>query len=246
VPPEPNENARAAYIARIYRGFEQLRGHISHADDIQSTAQLLAGAMGAPQLEDDVAPFLTSAASANSSLVQSIISGVPSSAPVDRASFLTFVLGYVLVNAVLEFPGPILSLPALAAYCAVSECMGGELARLFAEATYEGPFSERNAYFQRRLVDRKIDSLADELGDNPEEPDQYTRAVVQRALGPLQPHSCERCGGTRGGYWCPFTKRAVCNRSDCSVASNAWIPRGATLCRVERDYYEEYAPLLGE
>ena len=155
VPPEPDENARAAYIARIYRGFEQIHSYISQANDVQSTAQLLAGAMGAPQLEDDVAPFLTSAASANSSLVQSIISGVPSSAPVGRASFLTFILGYVLVNAVLEFPGPILSLPALAAYCAVSESMGGELARLFAEAAYEGPFSERNAYFQRRLVDRR-------------------------------------------------------------------------------------------
>jgi hypothetical protein len=118
--------------------------------------------------------------------------------------------------------------------------------RLFGEAAYDGPFSDPGAYFQRRLVDRQIDSLAGDFGDEPDEPDQYTRLVVERALGSVQPHGCSRCGGTRGGYWCPFTRRAVCNRSDCSVASNAWIPHGATLCRVEHDYFEELAPLLGE
>jgi hypothetical protein len=164
----------------------------------------------------------------------------------ERVSLLTFILGHVLVNAVLEFPGPILSRATLAAYCAVSENMSVSLAQLFDEAAYNGPFSVPGGHFQRRLVDWKIDSLAGEFDGEAVEPDQYTRAVVERALGSVEPHGCSRCGGTRGGYWCPFTRRAVCNRSDCSVANNTWIPRGATLCRVEHDYFEELAPLLGE
>lgn len=246
VPPEPDESARAAYIARIYWGFERIRRFISSADDGRPTTQLLAGAMGVPQLEDDVAPFLTSVGSANSSFMQTVVMGEERPTEVDRVNLLTFILGHVLVNAVLEFPGPILSRATLAAYCAVSEDMADDLAQLFAEAAYNGPFSAPGAYFQRRLVDRQIDSLADDFDDEPDEPDQYTRIVVERALGSVRPHGCSRCGGTRGGYWCPFTRRAVCNRSDCSVASNAWIPRGATLCRVEHDYFEELAPLLGE
>lgn len=245
VPAEPDEAARAHYISRIYRGFEQVRQSISSIDDSRPTAQLLAGAMGIPQLEDDVAPFLTSVASANSSFMQTVVRD-PQLAEDDRVSLLSFILGHVIVNAVLEFPGPILSRGTLAAYCAVSPNMADQLADLMQHAAYKGPFSATGLYFQRRLVDREIDRLADNIDDTPGEPDEYNRAVIEHALGLVEPHGCDRCDGTRGGYWCPFTRRAVCNRADCSVTSDAWIPRGATLCRVEHDYFEELAPLLGE
>jgi hypothetical protein len=246
VPSESDELARAAYIARIYRGFEQLRAHVANHDEVRPTAQLLAGAMGAPQLEDDVAPFLASVASANSSFMQTVIVGQRTPEERDRVNLLAFILGHVLVNAVLEFPGPILSREVLAAYCAVSPAMVNPLATLLRGAAYEGPFSADGMYFQRRLVDREIDALGDAATEAHPEPDEYNRAIVERALGGVQPHDCARCAGTRGGYWCPFTHRAVCNRADCSVTSDTWIPRGATLCRVEHDYFEELAPLLGE
>ena len=160
---------------------------------------------------------------------------------------ISFILGHVLLNAVLEFPGPLLSQATLAAYCAVSDQMANALSELFAGAAYSGPFAAPGMYFQRRLIDAKVDQLAAGLVEEPSEPDEYTRAVVARAVGGhVIAHGCPRCSGTRGGYWCPFTSRAVCNRSDCSVASTTWIPRGAALCRVEHDYFEEMAPLLGE
>jgi hypothetical protein len=247
VPPQrDDENVRAEYIERIYRGFEHIRQYIGEADHGRPIAELLAGAMGLPQLSDDVAPFLMSIASANSSLMQAVLveQGRPSDN--ERVDLLTFIFGHVLVNAVLEFPGPILSRRTLTAYCGVSEQMDDQMAHLFAEASYDGPFSMPSMYFQRRLVDRRIDELAKELTDAPDEPDEYARAAVEQAIGSLLPHGCHRCGGTRGGYWCPFTQRAVCTRIDCSVVSNTWIPRGATLCRVEHDYFEELAPLLGD
>lgn len=247
VPPQrDDEEARAAYVARIYSGFEQMRRYIVDADHGRPISELLAGAMGQAQLSDDVAPFLTSVASANSSLMQAVLGEQARPSDTERADVLTFILGHVLVNAVLEFPGPILSRRTLTAYCGVAEQMEDQLAQLFDSATYDGPFSAPLMYFQRRAVDRRIDELGEEIVDAADEPDEYARAVVERVLGSVLPHGCHRCGGTRGGYWCPFTRRAVCNRADCSVLSNTWIPRGATLCRVEHDYFEELAPLLGE
>ena len=246
VPREEDEQERARYIARIYHGFDQLRTYIEEADEAQPTAKLLADSMGTPELQDDLAPYLTSVGYASSSFMQTVLAAGTPPTGRDRDNFLAFILGHILVNAVLEFPGPIISQTTLAAYCAMSDRISEQLATLFADAAYIGPFSAPNMYFQRRLVDAHIDELAVDLDDQPDEPDQYNRKVVQRALKLAAPHGCQRCNGTRGGLWCPFTKRAVCNRADCSVASNTWIPRGATLCRVEREYFDEWAPLLGE
>lgn len=245
VPQESDEEARAAYIARIYHGFKRLREHIGGASQARPNAALLADAMGAPELQDDLAPFFTSVASANSSFMQAVVATDEALSKPERTDLLAFILGHILVNAVLEFPGPILSRPTLAAYCAVSEEASDELATLFAGAAYNGPFAAPGMYFQRRLVDARIDELAEDGDQQAAEADEYNRAVAVRALGRTAQHGCDRCGGMRGGYWCPFTRRAVCNREDCSVTTNAWIPRGATLCRVERDYFDEWAPLLG-
>jgi hypothetical protein len=246
VPSEPDEKARAMFIARIYRGFRHIREYIAAVDSTQPSARLLAGAMGVPELEDDLSPYLSSVASARSSLLQALATGNQLPSGDDRVKIISFILGHVLLNAVLEFPGPILNQATVAAYCAVSEQMADELSELFASAGYSGPFATGGMYFLRRLIDDRIDELAEGLIERPAEPDQYTRAVVARATGHVIPHGCPRCGGTRGGYWCPFTGRAVCDRTDCSVASTTWIPRGAALCRVEHDYFEEMAPLLGE
>jgi len=251
VPHAPDDTTRAAFVARIYRGFEELRGRIAAIPDARPTARLLADAMGVPELEDDLAPYLSSVASANSSLRQAVAASGNPDDVAERENFLSFLLGHVIVNAVLQFPGPILHREALAAYCALDASAGDKLGDLFAGAEYVGPFSAPGKYFVRRQVDERIDDLAegwdgaaedDELAS---EIDHYNRSVVERVIGGAR-HSCDRCGGTRGGFWCPYSRRPVCGRTDCSVGSTSWVPRGATLCRVEKDYFDEWAPLLGE
>jgi hypothetical protein len=246
VPREGDERSRAKFIARMFHGFSSLRAHVASTDDPRPTAALLAEAMGYPELQDDLAPFLSSVASANSSFRQVLLSVETPLEGLDRTNFLTFLSGHVLVNAVLEFPGPILSLPVLCAYCAVGVEAAERLAELFAAAEYSGPFAASGMYFLQRLVESRVDELAAELDDAPIEVDAYNRAAIEKRLGALLRHDCPRCHGDRGGLWCPFTNHAVCNRSDCSVASTAWIPRGATLCRVEKTYFDDWAPLLGE
>ena len=66
--------------------------------------------------------------------------------------------------------------------------------------------------------------------------------------GKCRADGCTRdgCGGTKGGFSCPFTRRAVCERVDCSSTASSWVPSGAYACRVERDSLRgERAPILG-
>lgn len=243
--------ARSSFIARIYRGFQGLREYMrEHLAETSSPAALLAEAMGHPELQDELEPYITSVGSANSAFLQSLRDSDAMPKGEAQADFQVFILGHVLVNAVLDFPGPILSRRTLAAYCAYGAAAETELAALFSEAEYAGPFSAPGEYFIRQLVDDRIDELgAGQAADADAadlEVDQYNHRVVQQVIGEFAAHDCRRCGGTRGGLWCPFTKRPVCNREDCSVSSATWIPRGATLCRVEREYHDEWAPLLGE
>lgn len=252
VPAEPDDTARAGFIARVYLGFQALSAYIrQHHSDGLSASALLAGAMGHSELEDELAPYITSVGSANSAFLQNLREAGELPVGEAQSEFQTFILGHVLMNAVLKFPGPIMSRAALAAYCAYADLAGDDLATLFADAAYTGPFAAASDYFLRDAVDERIDELASGQGDlagdrETLEVDEYNHAVAERALGFRALHACDRCGGTRGGLWCPFTQRSICIREDCSVPSATWIPRGATLCRVERDYYDEWAPLLGE
>lgn len=252
IPRAPDDAVRAQYIARVFEGFESLGAYVRlHSRDQGSPAALLAGAMGYPDLQDELAPYIASVSSASSALLKDFREAGEVPQEDAQLKLQTFILGHVLVNAVLEFPGPVMSRSTLAGYCALGAEAEDRLAELFAGAVYDGPFGAPGAYFLRVLVDQRIDELAaaameaTDLG-TAAEVDEYNRAVVALALGDAPPHGCERCAGTRGGYWCPFKLRPVCNRDDCSVSSTNWIPRGATLCRVERDYYDELAPLLGE
>jgi hypothetical protein len=247
VPDIGDDAERAKFIARMYHGFNALRRHVEDTPDATPTPSLLADAIGHPQMRDELAPFITSVGSANSWLRQAVVGDVAAVEGMGRVNFLAFLLGHVMVNAVLEYPGPILGREPLAAYCALDKSIAGELAGLFQAAAYDGPFSAPGMYFVRREVDRRIDELAASApAADADESDQYSRQIVEKAIGHGAPHDCPRCDGLRGGLWCPFTQRAVCNREDCSVASNGWLPRGSTLCRVERDHFDKWSPLLGE
>jgi hypothetical protein len=152
------------------------------------------------------------------------------------------------LNAVLRFPGPILSSRALAAYVGSGEPEELVIGDLFSEAQYSGPFSGLARYFWLSKVDEKLRELISALpqGFNAETHGEMNREALELHLGrKLTRHDCPRCAGQNGGFLCPFTRRTVCQRPDCSVGSNSWVPPGAKLCRVERDFYEEWAPILG-
>lgn len=253
VPTEIEEAAR--YTTAMFHGFKDLRDTLEEGSvniaSLRSPAEVLAAVVDRPALENQLALYMSLLGAANASLLDSLrrtFSQNEQISEADKVRLLSYVIGHVLANAVMRYPGPILSETALCAYLATQDEEGEALRGIFySKARYDGPFSSGAHYYWRDGVDGVIAQHVASIGDAVFETfGEFNRAVAEVILErPLANHGCRRCSGTKGGYWCPFTKRPVCERPDCSVASNSWIPPGADVTRVERDFYEEWAPLLG-
>lgn len=254
VPVGSNEEA-AEYVATVYNGFCAIREAIDSDDALlkqRSPAAALAAMLDAKDMESQFSQYGIRYGSANSALIDRFSESTPENVKPerkDKARLLAYIMGHLLVNAVLRFPGPIMSAEGLAAYLAIDRSEEDKYLAMFEPARYCGPFAALSKYYWTRGVD---DVLAQSDNRVPEEtefesPGEYNRTRVELALGATLARSpkCKRCGGKNGGFLCPFTHRAVCQRPDCSVVSNVWIPAGARLSRFERDFYEEWAPILG-
>lgn len=249
----PTDNQEgAAFIASTFRGFQEIRAAVEATGlsaDRRNLAGVLADLLKRPHLESQFALYMNRLGAANSALLQKLRDFAGPEVPDDAAKvrLLTYVLGHVLLNAIIKYPGPVLSDKALCAYLATVPSEITALEPIFATARYAGPFSASGPAFWRENVDAILDDLGEgHDADAFESFGDYNRHVVQVALSrELAKHDCDRCGGVKGGFWCPFTLRPVCERADCSVPSSSWIPQGAQLARVERGFYDEWAPLLG-
>lgn len=248
-----NDDDGSSFIARTFGGFHAIRTWITQKADLltngRSLASVLAQMLERPNLEAQFAPYMARLGAANSALLQKLreFAGPEEPSDDDKIRLMTYVLGHVLCNSILKYPGPLLSTQGLCAYFATPIEEGAALEGEFAAANYAGPFSEGGRYFWRDDVDRIVDGLADGVDTSGAEGfGDFNRAVIEHKFGrALAKHDCDRCGGGKGGFWCPFTQRPVCERADCSVPSSSWIPQGAQLTRVERGFYDEWSPLLG-
>ncbi|WP_439365114.1 hypothetical protein ACNJYD_01265 [Bradyrhizobium sp. DASA03005] len=251
----PNtDDEGASFIASTFHGFAGMWAALKSDDALiqknkVSLAAVLASLLHRPELENQFALYMARLGAANSSILERIkeFSGPADPSVEDKRRLLVYVLGHVLCNAILKYPGPILSTKALTAYCATADDESAELSELFKAAAYEGPFGQFSKFFWRDAVDEIIEQLS--AGVNVQQSQSFAefnrRVIEEHIQRPLSDHSCSRCGGKNGGFWCPFTQRPVCMREDCSVPTTSWVPQGAQLCRVEKDFYEEWAPLLG-
>jgi len=252
----PTDSAAAAvFIAGVFRGFKTIRDQLAATPDLltskRSPAGVLAEVLGVPGAESQFALYGMRLGASNAALMDRILRTTPDEIEPDTAekqTLLCYIVGHILLNAVLRFPGPILSSRALVAYVGSGESEEAVMCELFSGARYKGPFSGLAQYFWLSKVDDTLRDLISALPaeTNTETYGELNREAIELRLGrTLIRHTCPRCAGQNGGFLCPFTGRTVCQRADCSVGSNSWIPPGAKLCRVERDFYEEWAPLLG-
>ena len=253
----PRNDAEAVfYIERIFDGFRRIREGIeAHAELLsagRSPAQVLAALLDREDLESQLGPYLSRPGLFNSSLLDTLTGGEQGkgdATAAEKARLLTYILGHVLVNAVLKYPGPILAGGPLCAYLAASTKDIETVAGLFKHARYTGPFDGGETLYWRDEVDAVIEEMASKFEVEDAEYKSfgdYRRAVIGKALGgSLAKHDCDRCNGEKGGFWCPFTRRAVCERGDCSSTASSWVPYGAYACRVERVFFDEWSPILG-
>lgn len=244
----------AQFINNMFRGFHDIRLWLERHPEVltqpRSLAAVLATLLDKPQSESMFAAYMTKLGAANSALLQTIKQfAEPGKLPTDedKERLLTYVMGHVLANAILKYPGPIVSLEALCAYFGTNLDEAAALSELFHRARYSGPFGHADPYYWHEVVDDILDDMAGDLDDQQFDSfAEYNRDAVERHLHrPLVRHDCARCDGIKGGFWCPFTMRAVCERGDCSVPASSWIPSGAQLSRVEKDFHDEWAPILG-
>lgn len=247
VPTESHTSA-AKYIAAVFHGFEEIQAKVAQLEGMpRSPSSGIATLLDRPNDQSQFSLYGVRYPSVNSGLLDRVDADLSDE---DRKrqmrKLFAYVSGHVLLNLVLRYPGPIVSLKALAAYCAVSQSEAERLRSVFKDCRYNGPFRDCDELF---WLDQ-VEAIVDQIEIDPASPDisagELNRMALERRLGlELARPLCSRCSGKNGGYLCPFTNRTVCLRSDCSVGSNGWIPAGARLSRIEKDFFDEWAPLLG-
>ena len=263
LPKEPNlfelrvptdVEAASGYIAAIFRGFVAMKQALETRSGLlfrRSPAAVLADILGVPEDENQFALYGSRFGGTSGALLEQIGTGEADGARAvaeKKIALVSYVIGHLLVNAVLRFSGPIVSVPALKAYVASDQADSVDVQEVFQSARYRGPFAELEVFYWLAKVDVILEGFASMLpGDSEAETaGEIHRLALEGKLGrKLRRHDCARCGGQNGGFFCPFTGRTVCHRGDCSVGASSWIPQGARLCRFERDFFEEWAPILG-
>jgi hypothetical protein len=149
--PNTGEAEAARFIASTYRGFSYIRNQIATRTEIagqRSLALVLAHTLEHPDLESQFSLYISWLSAANSGLLEKLHANTPSSN--DKQSLLSYILGHVLFNAILKYPGPILSDEALCAYIATTSDQIGVLAPLFTSASYRDPFRTSGNIFGAR------------------------------------------------------------------------------------------------
>lgn len=243
----PKETEVAAEkIVAIAEGFSLLRSAIDLTPkvlELQSPAAILAELLGRPEETSDLSLYELQVGSHRSLLSDW---RKPQNENT-RARIATYLLGHLLFNLILRYPGPILGRDATAAYFAVGPKDPGKLHKYLEPALYDGPFAAMGPFYWRSDIDELIEGWSEEVEvEDHEDTAVYRRRLAEAKFGLVLPtHDCERCNGERGGYICPFTDRVVCEREDCSVGTTSWLPHGAEIARVEREYYDETEPMLG-
>lgn len=248
-----NAGEAAIYIRQTYEGFTALREAVQNRwEDLagkRSPAAILAEILDRPIEETRFVLYGTKLGSANGALMSEIARvATRGDAVQEMKRFLPDVLGHLLLNVILRFPGPIMHSEALAAFLAIAPDEIPAVEETFEDARYKGPFSDLQPFYWTSGIEQILNNVRDDFTeeDEAETIGELNRLTLQRMFGrDFRLHNCTRCEGAQGGLYCPFKKRAICQRSDCSVPSNAWIPQGARLCRIEKDFYDEWAPLLG-
>jgi hypothetical protein len=245
--PTHNYAVAAAFIADVFRGFERIRVRVQELNPMpRSPAAGIAAILNRPADQSQFSLYGTRYPIVNSALVDRTNPGQDGSQPSDMRKLFGYVAGHVLINLVLRYPGPIIGRDGLTAHCGVDSEAFEAIAPIFTECKYDGPFAGIDDLYWMDQVQTVLEGL--EPADAPAEATigEVNRVTLEKRLGVVfARHACSRCKGTNGGFYCPFTKRAVCLQSDCSVGSNGWIPAGARLCRIEKEYFDEWSPLLG-
>lgn len=237
----------AVQIVELFQGFRELTDLLSKKADCEaeSWSQTLAAVLDNADAASAFSLYSVRAGASHVTAIDRIEKEFGEDKSKARALLETYVIGHLLYNGILRYAGPIMDAKVLCSYVAVADDNEDKIAGIFDAARYHGPFGRNARYFWQDKVDDLLGELAIAAGiDEDTDDDQVRRKIVSAMLIPGV-HPCNHCGGERGGFRCPYTHRTTCDRADCSVPTTSWIPQGAHLMRVDREYFDRWSPLLG-
>ncbi|MEW8333954.1 MAG: hypothetical protein AB2692_23700, partial [Candidatus Thiodiazotropha sp.] len=104
-----------------------------------------------------------------------------------------------------------------------------EVKGCFQDAIYTGPFDGVDNFWWRVRLDQILDGL-----DGPE----YVESIAEITVSECK---CSVTGTSPAGYYDIITKQPISYNE--SVGDMQWIPPGADLTRINKQTYEEEAPL---
>lgn len=223
----------ARQIVMLARGFDQISKALKPllgGKKLRTPAAVMATVLGRPEAADRIALY----ASGDQKMVSEIL---PFAARPDKkllASRLPSLFGYWLFDSILRFPGLIVNSIAAASYLniAVKDFEKPTVRMLFADAVYEGPFSdEGDPHWWRSDLDKIVDLAGVSDGN------EYVKARLKKKVAPCLDK------GKRAGWYCMVKKVPVSDEN--SVGNISWFPPGADLARVRKDVFEETGPWLG-
>lgn len=147
---------------------------------------------------------------------------------------LAYIIGYWFYNSILKFPGVILNKKATYSYLNINENDFEEYRHYFENAQYKGPFSIYKDYWWKN----KLNFILDEA-------DAWTgKSLVEKQIGKeIDSCKCIYEPSLDAGYYCVIKKEPVSKEQ--SLGTVSWLPKGASLCRVGKEPYEQLSPLLG-
>ena len=245
-----NDDKKAALqIATIYRGFqninESLNKNFSLDDSELNYSNILARMLGRGHLYYELSKYMESFERVNQFLIQYLKNIGKNNKNIESAKFklISYVIGHVLLNTILKYPGPIVAARPLCSYLSISETESTWVKNTFHEALYDGPFFELDTFYWLETINDII--LAKGNGINsPCYIGAFNQAVVKKLKPNIKVINCKQPDCQLGGYYCPFTDRTVCELEGCSTSSTSWLPSGASLCRVKRNYFDMWQPIL--
>ena len=222
------ESQLLPWLKAVYEGFAQIRQALENGTLSQGArrgpAGILAGILGAPSSTADFQGY-----TAQNLFFFGGHSGSDNSAATPQQ--LSTRLGYWLLNYILQFPGPILTRPAAAAFLNLTlESFDKEpIQRLIASTKYDGPFAKTQELYWRDLIGKIIDEADGDIANH--------KSLVGQNL---QRVDADNPGSS--AFVCVLTHKPISERN--AAPAPDWIPAGAQLARIETSIFDQLGPLL--
>lgn len=140
-------------------------------------------------------------------------------------------LGYWLLNYILQFPGPILTRPAAAAFLNLTLKSFDENAvqDLVKDAKYVGPFHETQRLYWRDSIGKVIDAADGDI-------------ATHEALKHVKLERVDADNPGSSAFVCVLTQEPIATKD--AAPTPDWVPSGAQLARIKTSVYDKLGPLL--